>query len=959
MNDSTASLEKIQSALSFVSPQDRDVWVKMAMAVKSELGEDGFWVWDDWSQGADNYNASAAKSVWKGIKAGGKVNVGSLFYEAKQTGWAWNKPERRLSAAEVTAMREASRLKAEAAAAEKAAQQAKTAELAAAIWSSAEPAAAHPYLSRKRVNAHGLRIGKWEIVDSETGEVRLITPLALLVPIKDRTGKLWSLQAIFPRKMMGGRDKDYLAGGAKAGHFHAIGKPKEHDGRKVFVIAEGYATGASIHETTGHCVLVTFDTGNLLPVASAIRERQPDAIILFAADNDQFNRRKDDTPYNPGVEAARKAAAEVAGLVAIPQFESLEGNPTDFNDLHVREGSGAVLAQITAALAGQVAEDPVAEAEEAPPAAEQPPAPTFEQLAQDLAQQPAAEDPELDEQNHLAKNKYFTILGYDHEDYFFFVHAKQQVFRKTSAGFNEVGLIQLANDINWWEMNFPAGKGGGINTKAAFQWIDAVANSRGVYDPSRVRGRGAWIDSGRMVFHHGSYLTVDGEKVGIADIDSAYVYPKGKSFVEPASTVMTAEEGKWLLSVAEMVRWRSAGSAAMMAGWTMLAPICGALKWRPHIWITGAAGSGKSTIQRDFCVALLNGVGAYFLGDSSEPGIRQDLKSDALPVLIDEIESNNESDRRRVEGIIGMVRKSSSETQARTAKGTTTGDGMSFMVRSMFCLSSINVNLPGKADIDRLTKLVIRPPAIDGEVHWAKLADELYKITSDQSISRRLLARALAMMPTIHSSIAVFSKAAAAKFGTQRHGDQYGTLLAGCWCLTNDSVPNQADAEAMLNRYDWNEHTEDHGEDDAIDALKSIMNAKIRMPGSIGDLTVFELAQEASFRYRTGRVEQGDADAALRRHGIRLEEATGYLLFGTSVTNLKTLLRDSSCSTDIRGQLLRLKDATRWNDKTVKFNGIASKCVAVPMGLIFEEDAPSAPPPPAGVPAKVPDDYPI
>ncbi len=946
MNDSHPSIEKIQSALSFVQPHDRDVWVKMAMAIKSELGDEGMWIWDDWSQAADNYNVAAAKSVWRGIKAGGKVNIGSLFYAAKAQGWAWDRPERKLSAAELAAIREQSRLRAEASAAEKAAEHAKAAVLAQAIWDESQPAAEHPYLTRKGVVAYGLRVGKWEVMDAETGEVRTVSNRALLVPIKDRTGKIHSLQAIMPVKPTHGKDKLYLAGGAKAGHFFAIGKPLEVGGKRVFVLAEGYATAASWHEITGHAVLVCFDASNLLPVAAAIRERQPDAIIMLAADNDQFNVRKDGTKYNPGVDAANKAAQEVSGLVAVPQFKSLDGEPTDWNDLHQREGAEAVAAQITAAFDG-VSIEPDPEPEPEPDLPWEGPS-TFEQVAEQLAPdvvEPEVDNDGLDESDHLSKNKYFTILGYDHGEYYFFVHAKQQILTRTKGEFNDISMLQLANDINWWEMNFPIGKSGGWNKNAAFAWIDAVANSRGVYDTSRVRGRGAWIDDGRMVFHHGSYLTVDGVKMGISDIKSSYVYPMGKSFIEPSNVSMSNDEGRWLLSVAEMVRWRSAGSAALMAGWTMLAPICGALKWRPHIWLTGAAGSGKSTVQRDFCAALLHGVSEYYNGDSSESGIRQDLKSDATPVLIDEIESNNDADKKRVEGIIGLVRKASSETQAKTAKGTPTGDGLSFMVRSMFCLSSINVNLPGKADIDRLTKLVIKPPAIDGEAHWAKLADELYKITSDQTISRRLLSRSLLMMPTINANICVFTKAAAAKFGTQRHGDQYGTLLAGCWCLTQDTVATTADAEAMLNRYDWNEHTEDHDEDDASDALKAVMNAKIRMPGSIGDVTVFELIQEAHPTRRTGRIEQNEADATLRRHGIKVVVKNNHiggiesehLLFGTGVPNLKNLLAGTACSTDIRGQLLRLKDATKWNDVPVRFNGKGSKCVAIPLGSLFDD----------------------
>ncbi len=355
-----ASLDKVQSALSFVSPQDRDVWVKMAMAVKSELGDDGEWVWSDWSQSADNYNAASAKSVWKSVKPG-KVGIGSLFYEAKANGWAWDRPERKLTAAELAAIREQSRLKAEAAAAEKAAEQAKAAELAVAVWEASLPATDHPYLARKQIKAHGLRVGVWNVVDAGTGEVRTVSKQALLVPVKDRTGKLWSLQAILPSNTAGAKDKLFLKNGAKAGHFHAVGKPQELNGRKVFLLAEGYATAASIHEATGHAVLVCFDASNLLPVAAAIRERQADAKILIAADNDQWKER------NTGIEAAMAAARAVGGYVAVPPFPASagvlgEGGLTDFNDLAQMHGLEAVRAVIETALeAGPV----VAEAEPA------------------------------------------------------------------------------------------------------------------------------------------------------------------------------------------------------------------------------------------------------------------------------------------------------------------------------------------------------------------------------------------------------------------------------------------------------------------------------------------------------------------------------------------------------------------------------------------------------------------
>lgn len=216
------------------------------------------------------------------------------------------------------------------------------------IWdASVDATDDHPYLKSKGVKSHGLRVGKWEQVNKETGEVRLISSNALLVPVADKRRKIHSLQAIFPSKLasMGNRNKDYLTDGAKRGLFFIIGTPQMHNGVPVFILCEGYATGASIHECTGHAVLVCFDAGNLPVVAKAMKqsaaEKGTEYIIILAADNDRWTT---EPVENPGVHHAKNAAKAVNGLLVVPDFETLDGNPTDFNDLHLRQGAEAVRA---------------------------------------------------------------------------------------------------------------------------------------------------------------------------------------------------------------------------------------------------------------------------------------------------------------------------------------------------------------------------------------------------------------------------------------------------------------------------------------------------------------------------------------------------------------------------------------------------------------------------------------
>ena len=207
-----------------------------------------------------------------------------------------------------------------AAAREQAERWAKAAELAEKLWEAA-PAApdAHPYLRRKEVPALGLRLAR----DGR-----------LLVPVLDAAGKAQSLQFI-----AGDGSKRFLSCGKTAGGFFPL---PARDGSKdgPLLIAEGYATAASLHVATGHACLVAFNAGNLEAVAKLAREQYPDREIVLCADNDCETRKPDGTPWNPGVDAATKAAASIGGRLAI--CPAHEGCATDFNDLHGKRGLEAV-----------------------------------------------------------------------------------------------------------------------------------------------------------------------------------------------------------------------------------------------------------------------------------------------------------------------------------------------------------------------------------------------------------------------------------------------------------------------------------------------------------------------------------------------------------------------------------------------------------------------------------------
>lgn len=120
----------------------------------------------------------------------------------------------------------------------------------------------------------------------------------------------------------------------------------------MLVVAEGFATGASIHEATGHAVAVAFNAGNLKAVAEALHTKYPELRLMLAADDDWR------TEGNPGVTKAREAAQAVGGAVAVPVFpEGRAEKATDFNDLHRQAGAEAVKACLDAARAPDASND--------------------------------------------------------------------------------------------------------------------------------------------------------------------------------------------------------------------------------------------------------------------------------------------------------------------------------------------------------------------------------------------------------------------------------------------------------------------------------------------------------------------------------------------------------------------------------------------------------------------------
>lgn len=341
--------ELVRSALAHIPANlPRDEWARIGMAIKSEYSDGtGFDLFDAWSASdVDRYDKKAVTSTWRSIKAGGGVALGTLLHLATEHGFTMHKAGQNPAAPTPADLAERERLRAERQRQEEAerlaAHEGAAAEAAtlfeAAAQDVTDPSQA-PYLVRKGVRAYG---------------VRVTHPGTLLVPLRDGAGKLWNVQQIAAVKPKSGApEKLFLKGGRKSGLWHMVGELARGDdasGPAVLLIAEGYATAATLHEATGYPVATAFDAGNLQHVARALRKLYPAALLVLCGDDDQATEAQ--TGTNPGRVKATAAAQAVRGLAVFP--EGLPEGGSDFNDLAAHLGGDEGLAAVRRIIAAAI-----------------------------------------------------------------------------------------------------------------------------------------------------------------------------------------------------------------------------------------------------------------------------------------------------------------------------------------------------------------------------------------------------------------------------------------------------------------------------------------------------------------------------------------------------------------------------------------------------------------------------
>lgn len=804
------------------------------------------------------------------------------------------------------------------------------------LWRGAKRADEHPYLTKKGIKGTGCRVHGGD----------------LLIPLRDIEGKLWLLQTITSEgdKFNSFRlpDGTWASGGKKQGCYHGVVNGKTDKG--VIVIAEGFATGRSIAEATGLAVVCAVDSTNLKPVAEAIRKKYPDAAIVIGADNDQWTFKtprpskvkgikREETSgddvrwsewrsaeylHNPGIEKGGQAAAKVDGFIVYPDVpENDPDKRTDFNDIEpddVKRIFGDVIAKIEE------------NRNKPPPEPSKPPDYDIPTSAYegDARLHPGLSAADEDSIGDLGLP--LRVLGQNNGKYYYFPFSKQQIVSLSASAHTLTNLFQLC-DLETWKMRIGSDVSDNRIPTLAANMLMKAAHDKGVFEEDgSVRGCGAWTDAGRIVIHCGNKVYVDGVAQKPKDVYGKYVYVSSVNVLDVEQDPLPNEEAIKLRKICSMPTWEMELSGVLLAGWLVIAPVCGALDWRPHIWVVGESSSGKSTIINKIVRPVLDKASINVDGLTTEPAIRQMMGYSARPVVFDEGNAKAGNNiGSNMDGIIMLSRLASSGGII----GKYGQNVASF--RSCFCFGAVNPPISSLQDETRQTMMALRKnTAPNAQQQYDDLLAIIHETLTPQ-FAKRLLARTMANLPTLLKNIRTFQHAARSVINDARAADQISAMLGGFYMLHHtDEIPKD-EALKIVAEYSWTEHTTITAKSDPERLLQHICTSLVRVPSLQKDVTMGTMIYCALGHDTT--VLRDTAREILKNYSIKVEDNYNKkkgIFIGANNQNMRKLLSGTEW---MNGYKKMLQALPMCEDESCVYFGVGDRQRAVRIPLEYFESS--------------------
>lgn len=652
--------------------------------------------------------------------------------------------------------------------------------------------------AKRRLESHPYFTERSIVTDRSTGALRvtkkayategLAVPAdTLLIPMRFQGGQLVNLQLILPD----GTER-FLPDAPVHGTWTLVGGDALKHGNRTLYVCVDWATAWTIHQATGCAAAVVFCAGALRSAAAMLRRRYKCRLVIVA-DNDRWNDIHSDwraeAQPNPGVHLAEYAARELKAELAIPDFKRLQGCPTSFDDLRREEGMDAVRSWL----------DPQRHSEAT--------------TTQDGHPAPEPDDwrpPEPDPDPRFAEAPFRCLgystppIGYRGRTYYYVRSRHGFVCKFSRCQFKRRDLFQLARP-EWWRKLFAR-----ADRPKEIDWEEAIAalmgecHRVGLFDPGRVRRTGCWRDEdGNVVVHLGRRLLAPGATRLVHPRDyhgEDFVYEESHELPEPMwADPLSLAEARLLVTRLESLPWDDEAAGALFAGFLALGPVCGALGFRPHLWITGGGRSARDALIGDPVVReLLAGMCHHFI--DSPRDLRGDLIRDASVLTYHWFGENGKETVKDIRYVLRLARVGATDRPVTFATGT--GMPRDIQHSCMMLLSTDSVpsslfdEIGGYINHFHLrdprliaSKRARRNADLDGDRMWR----EYWRSQVGRRTGRRLWARTLRWLRSgrLDRLLEVTTAVAEDLLSGDSRRAALQVLAAGALMLDDDAIPEE------------------------------------------------------------------------------------------------------------------------------------------------------------------------
>ncbi len=291
--------------------------------------------------------------------------------------------------------------------------------------------------------------------------------------------------------------------------------------------------------------------------------------------------------------------------------------------------------------------------------------------------------------------------------------------------------------------------------------------------------------------------------------------------------------------------------------------------------------------------------------------------------------------------MLNLLRQASSDDTGKIAKGTVTGKGMNFKIRSCGMLASCNAQLTEAPDKNRFVVIEMGKP-IDKKAYdaWEFRMENIFN------------AGFQAALPNAKT----FAGILAQRLQNNRAGDLYGTLMAGAYLLQSTKVVTAAEAIQFCIKVKFPPETENRDDKSDEDDLWNYMQErKIPFKKLAGDKVVSidrplaELIDVAFGNHTPLNYAMRDAEIALADIGMKAvwEEGKPYIAISTNHSGIADLISRSRFNNLEWSPILRRLIGCIPSKKTYRI-GVGkspSKAILIPWGEAQENGEQQQPPP--------------